>query len=266
RKGSCQKKTSLQKNFLAGGEKRKKNARLWNIDRGETAVMRSKEEAHDYRYFPDPDLVPLRITTEWVDQVRSTLSELPAERRNRLEREYGLSEYSAGVLASDKKFLDYFEECVAEAEKLGYSKLEVGKELANCITVDFRGLSRRGVAITPPNPSLFDRDPYQDAIGPLAISIPAKNLVGLVDKKMKGEISGPTYKAVLEEMFNTRKTAAEIIEANGLRQVSDEGEIQRIIDEVLGKHPTQVAQFKEGKQQVLGFLVGQVMKASSGKA
>jgi len=255
-----------QTKVLNEGGKIQQETRLWNIDRGETAVMRSKEEAHDYRYFPDPDLVPLRITKEWVDQVRSTLAELPAERRNRLEKEYGLSEYSAGVLASDKKFLDYFEECIAEAEKLGYSKIEVGRELANCITVDFRGLSRRGDTITPPNPHLFHRDPYQYAIGPLAISIPAKNLVELVDKKMKGEISGPTYKAVLEEMFNTRQTAAEIIEAKGLRQVSDEGEIQRIIDEVLGKNPTQVAQFKEGKQQVLGFLVGQVMKASGGKA
>jgi len=258
-----------QTKILNEGGKIQQETRLWNIDRGETAVMRSKEEAHDYRYFPDPDLVPLRITTEWVDQVRSTLSELPAERRNRLEREYGLSEYSAGVLASDKKFLDYFEECVAEAEKLGYSKIDVAKELANCITVDFRGftrmMNRRPGMTEHPAPALY-RDPVHEDIWPETIPVSAKNLVELVDKKMKGEISGPTYKAVLEEMVNTRKTAAEIIEAKGLRQVSDEGELQRIIDEVLGKNPTQVAQFKEGKQQVLGFLVGQVMKASGGKA
>ena len=258
-----------QTKILNEGGKIQQETRLWNIDRGETAVMRSKEEAHDYRYFPDPDLVPLRITTEWVDQVRSTLSELPAERRNRLEREYGLSEYSAGVLASDKKFLDYFEECVAEAEKLGYSKIDVAKELANCITVDFRGFTRmmnRRPGMTEHLAPALYRDPVHEDIWPETIPVSAKNLVELVDKKMKGEISGPTYKAVLEEMVNTRKTAAEIIEAKGLRQVSDEGELQRIIDEVLGKNPTQVAQFKEGKQQVLGFLVGQVMKASGGKA
>jgi aspartyl-tRNA(Asn)/glutamyl-tRNA(Gln) amidotransferase subunit B len=231
--------------------------------------MRSKEEAHDYRYFPDPDLVPLRISEEWSDQVKSTLAELPAELRSRLEEEYGLSEYSAGVLASDKGFLKYFEEGVKEGEKLGYSKIEVGKELANCITVDIRGLTRmmnRRPGITENLSPALSRDPVREEIRPGTITVSAKNLMELVDKTMKGEISGPTYKAVLEEMFNTRKTAAEIIETKGLKQVSDEGAIEKIIEEVLAKNPAQVAQFKEGKQQVLGFLVGQVMKASGGKA
>ena len=136
-----------QTKVLNEGGKIHQETRLWNIDRGETAVMRSKEEAHDYRYFPDPDLVPLQLSNEWIDQIRSSLAELPADRRNRLEREFGFSEYSAGVLASDKKVLEYFELCVEEAEKLGFeklglSKMEVGKELANCITIDFRGLTR----------------------------------------------------------------------------------------------------------------------------
>ncbi|MBI3808389.1 MAG: Asp-tRNA(Asn)/Glu-tRNA(Gln) amidotransferase subunit GatB [Nitrospirae bacterium] len=254
-----------QTKVLNEGGKILQETRLWNTDRGETAVMRSKEEAHDYRYFPDPDLVPLKISKEWIDQVRSSLAELPADRRNRLQQEFGFSEYSAGVLASDKNVLEYFEQCVAEAEKLGFSKMEVGKELANCITVDFRGLTRHGVTVTPPNPLLFDVNPYSEGILELTI-IPEKNLLELVVMKMKGEISGPIYKAVLEEMINTRRPAAEIIDANGLRQVSDEGTIEKIIDEVLEKNPNQVAQFKEGKQQVLGFLVGQVMKASGGKA
>ena len=258
-----------QAKVLSEGGRVRQETRLWNLDRGETAVMRSKEEAHDYRYFPEPDLVPLRISKEWIDQVRSTLAELPGDRRKRLEKEYGLSEYSAGVLASEKEFLDYFERCVAEAEKLGYSKMEVGKELANCITVDFRGLirmmnSRPGMTQIP-TPALY-RDPVREDIWPATVTISEKDLTELVVKKIQGEISGPIYKSVLEEMLKTHKTASEIIEEKGLRQVSDEGEIQRIIDEVLGKNPTQVAQFKEGKQQVLGFLVGQVMKASSGKA
>ena len=253
-----------QTKALNEGGKIQQETRLWNLDRGETAVMRSKEEAHDYRYFPDPDLVPLKISKEWIDQVRSSLAELPVDRRNRLQQEFGFSEYSAGVLASDKKVLEYFEQCVAEAEKLGFSKMEVGKELANCITVDFRGLTRHGVTVTPPNPLLFDVNPYSEGILGLTI-IPEKNLLELIVMKMNGEISGPIYKAVLEEMINTRRPAAEIIDAKGLRQVSDEGTIEKIIDEVLKKNPNQVAQFKEGKQQVLGFLVGQVMKASGGK-
>jgi aspartyl-tRNA(Asn)/glutamyl-tRNA(Gln) amidotransferase subunit B len=263
-----------QTKVLNEGGKIHQETRLWNIDRGETAVMRSKEEAHDYRYFPDPDLVPLQLSNEWIDQIRSSLAELPADRRNRLEREFGFSEYSAGVLASDKKVLEYFEQCVEEAEKLGFeklglSKMEVGKELANCITIDFRGLTRmmnsRPGMTQFPAPALFS-DPVREAVWPGTVTIPAKNLVELVVMKVKGEISGPIYKSVLEEMVNTRKPAAEIIEAKGLKQVSDEGTIEKIINEVLEKSPNQVTQFREGKQQVLGFLVGQVMKASGGKA
>jgi aspartyl-tRNA(Asn)/glutamyl-tRNA(Gln) amidotransferase subunit B len=259
-----------QTKVLNEGGKIHQETRLWNIDRGETAVMRSKEEAHDYRYFPDPDLVPLKISKEWIDQVRSSLAESPADRRNRLEREFGFSEYLANLITSGKDTFEYFEKCVAEAEKagfekLGLSKMEVGKELANCITVDFRGLTRHGVTVTPPNPLLFDVNPYDEGIRGLT-RITAKNLLELVVMKMRGEINGPIYKAVLEEMLNTRKSAAEIIDEKGLRQVSDEGTIEKIIDEVLEKNPNQVAQFKEGKQQVLGFLVGQVMKASGGKA
>jgi len=255
---------------LSEGGKIQQETRLWNFDRGETAVMRSKEEAHDYRYFPDPDLVPLQISKELIDQVRSSLGESPVARKNRLEQEFGFSEYSIGVITSRKDIFEYFEKCVIEAEKigfekLGFSKMEVGKELANCITIDFRGLTRHGVTVTPPNPLLFDVNPYSEGIVALTI-IPAKNLLELVVMKMKGEISGPIYKSVLEKMVNTRKPATEIIEAEGLKQVTDEGAIEKIIDDVLAKNPAQVAQFKEGKQQVLGFLVGQVMKASGGKA
>src|SRR5713226_8545899 len=253
-----------QTKVLSEGGKIVQETRLWDPEKGETAPMRSKEEAHDYRYFPDPDLVPLRITPEMIEEVRKTLLELPAAKHKRFVEEFGFSDYSAGVLASSKKVLEYFEKCVAEAEKLGLSKLEVGKELANCITVDFRGLTRRVRTSTSLNPIISPVSP-NEGIGTLTI-IPEKNLLELVVMKMKGEISGPIYKSVLEEMVYTGKPAAEIIEAKGLKQVSDEGTIEKLIDEVLEKNPNQVAQFKEGKQQVLGFLVGQVMKASGGKA
>ena len=116
--------------------------RLWNPEKNETAPMRSKEEAHDYRYFPDPDLVPLHISKEWIEQIRGTLRELLDARKNRLKEQFGLSDYSVDVLASDKKFLEYFEKCAAE-DRSGLSKIEVGKELANCITIEFRGLARK---------------------------------------------------------------------------------------------------------------------------
>ena len=258
-----------QTKVLNEGGKVHQETRLWNLDRGETVVMRSKEEAHDYRYFPDPDLVPLHLSEEWIKQVRDSVRESPVDRRNRIEREYGLSGYSVGVLVDHKDILDYFEGSAAEVEKMGMSKLEVGKELANCITVDFRGITRKlnshpGLTVSPP--PAFLSDPSYEGIWPLTIAISKKNFAELFVKKLKGEISGPIYKAVLEEMVNTQKTASEIIEEKGLKQVSDESALEKIIDEVLAKNPSQVTQFREGKQQVLGFLIGQVMKASDGKA
>jgi aspartyl-tRNA(Asn)/glutamyl-tRNA(Gln) amidotransferase subunit B len=260
-----------QTKVLNDGGKIHQETRLWNLDRGETVVMRSKEEAHDYRYFPDPDLVPLNLDKEWINQVRSGLAELPPDRRNRLEREFGLSEYSSGVLVSDKKLVEYFEKCAVELEKLGLLKIEFGKELANCITIDFRGLTRKmksrpGLEQSDPPRPLADQDDSEYGEVWRGTLIPEKNLAQLIVKKVKGEISGPIYKTVLEAMFETRRPADEIIAAGGLKQVSDEGAIEKIINEVLEKNPNQVTQFKEGKQQVLGFLVGQVMKASGGKA
>jgi aspartyl-tRNA(Asn)/glutamyl-tRNA(Gln) amidotransferase subunit B len=251
-----------QSKVLSEGGKIRQETRLWNIERGETAVMRSKEEAHDYRYFPDPDLVPLKLEKDWVEGFRTGLPELPSVRRKRLESDYGLSEYVSGVLASDKNVLDYFESTASEVGRFGLTKIEVGRELANCITVDFQGqLNKLTYA---PNLTLATTPGTGPVPGPLWVA-PA-NLMELVAKKTKGEISGPIYKAVLEKMVGTGKTASEIIEAEGLKQVSDEGALEKIIVEVLAKNPAQVAQFKEGKQQVLGFLVGQVMKASGGKA
>ena len=245
--------------------------RLWNPEKKETAPMRSKEEAHDYRYFPDPDLVPLHISKEWIEQIRGTLRELLDARKNRLKEQFGLSDYSVDVLASDKKFLEYFEKCAAE-DKSGLSKIEVGKELANCITIEFRGLARKmnsRAGFEQSNTPLPLRHPDSSEYGEIwqGTLIPAKNLMELVAMKLRGEISGPIYKAVLEEMFFSRgKTASEIIEAKGLTQVSDEGSLEKFIDEVIAKNPQQVEQYRGGKEAVYGFFVGQVMKASGGKA
>jgi len=245
--------------------------RLWNPEKKETAPMRSKEEAHDYRYFPDPDLVPLHISKEWIEQIRGTLRELLDARKNRLKEQFGLSDYSVDVLASDKKFLEYFEKCAAE-DRSGLSKIEVGKELANCITIEFRGLARKmnsRAGFEQSNTPLPLRHPDSSEYGEIwqGTLIPAKNLMELVAMKLRGEISGPIYKAVLEEMFFSRgKTASEIIEAKGLTQVSDEGSLEKFIDEVIAKNPQQVEQYRGGKEAVFGFFVGQVMKASGGKA
>ena len=257
-----------QEKILSEGGKILQETRLWNPDKGETAPMRSKEEAHDYRYFPDPDLLPLRITAEMVEEVRKTLPELPEAKHKRYVEEFGFSDYTVGVLASNKRFLEYFEKCVAEAEKLGLSKMEVGKELANCITVDFRGLTRKmnsRPGITQANTPPTDHPEYGEIWqGTL---IPENNLTELVVMKVKGEITGPIYKTVLEEMFFRRgKTAPEIIKEKGLTQVSDEGALEKIIEEVMAKNPAQLAQYRSGKEAVFGFFVGQVMKASGGMA
>ena len=262
-----------QTKVLSEGGKINQETRLWNLDRGETVVMRSKEDAHDYRYFPDPDLVPLKLDKEWIEGCRKQVTELPAARMQRFVSEYGLTEYDAGVLTSDKDLATFFEETVkaqlpaSEQEQgkleqmLGAavpdSPREFAKETSNWVTVELLGLLNNRNAMS--NGKLKSLTIRENPITP-------QMLAGVLLLKRTGKISGPVAKMVLEVMFETRKEAKEIVEAKGLIQVSDESELAKIIDEVLEKSPAQVAQFKEGKQQVLGFLVGQVMKASGGKA
>lgn len=258
---------------LSEGGKIQQETRLWNFDRGETAVMRSKEEAHDYRYFPDPDLVPLKLEKEWIEGFRGGMSELPSDKRNRFVSEFGLSEYDAGVLTADKELASFFETTVKAQlpasdqdrnqleQMLGaavpISPREIAKETCNWITVELLGLLHKGN-------TRVDGTQKSLAIGESPIT--PQMLAGVLFLKRTGKVSGAVAKVVLEEMFKTRKEASEIVEAKGLVQVSDEEALEKIIDDVLAKNPTQVGQFKEGKQQVLGFLVGQVMKASGGKA
>lgn len=229
-----------QTKVLSEGGKIYQETRLWNLDRGETAVMRSKEEAHDYRYFPDPDLVPLKLDKEWIEGFRGSVPELPAVRVSRLVRDYGLPEYDAGVLTVSKGIADYFEACV----KLFNQPKTVSNWVMGELT---RELNLSGTDIT-------------------ASPVTPERLVDLLQLVEKGTISLKVAREIFPELYSSGKQPEQIVQEKGLTQVSDEGALDKIIDEVLTKNPAQVAQFKEGKQQVLGFLVGQVMKASGGKA
>ncbi len=229
-----------QTKVLSEGGKIFQETRLWNLDRGETAVMRSKEEAHDYRYFPDPDLVPLKLDQEWIEGFRGSVPELPAARVSRFVREYGLPEYDAGVLTVSKGIADYFEACV----KL----FNQPKTISNWVMGELtRELNLSGTDIT-------------------ASPVTPERLVALLQLVEKGTVSLKVAREMFPELYSSGKQPEQIVQEKGLTQVSDEGALDKIIDEVLTKNPAQVAQLKEGKQQVLGFLVGQVMKASGGKA
>lgn len=229
-----------QTKVLSEGGKIFQETRLWNLERGETAVMRSKEEAHDYRYFPDPDLVPLKLDKEWIEGLRGSVPELPAARVGRFVREYGLPEYDAGVLTVSKGIADYFEACV--------TLFNQPKTVSNWVMGELTrelNLSGTEIAASPVTP---------------------ERLVALLQLVEKGTVSLKVAREIFPELYRSGKTPEQIVQEKGLTQVSDEGALDKIIDEVLAKNPAQVAQFKEGKQQVLGFLVGQVMKASGGKA
>ncbi|MEK7726442.1 MAG: Asp-tRNA(Asn)/Glu-tRNA(Gln) amidotransferase subunit GatB [Nitrospirota bacterium] len=229
-----------QTKVLSEGGKIFQETRLWNLERGETAVMRSKEEAHDYRYFPDPDLVPLKLDKEWIEGFRDSVPELPAARVSRLVRDYGLPEYDAGVLTVSKGIADYFEACV----KLFKQPKTVSNWVMGELTRELN-LSGIDIAASPVTP---------------------ERLVDLLQLVEKGTISLKVAREIFPELFSSGRTPEQIVQEKGLTQVSDEGALDKIIDDVLTKNPAQVQQFKEGKQQVLGFLVGQVMKASGGKA
>ena len=229
-----------QTKVLTEGGCVKQETRLWNLDRGETAVMRSKEEAHDYRYFPDPDLVPLKLEREWVDAFRADLPELPAVRTRRFLEEYGLPDYDAGVLTATRDVAEYFEASV----KLFPQPKTVSNWMMGELT---RELNNAGTAIG-------------------ASPVSPERLATLLRMVEQGTVSLKVARDIFPEMYRTGKAPEQIVQEKGLTQVSDEGALSQVIDDVLAKNPAQVAQFKQGKQQVLGFLVGQVMKTSGGKA
>jgi aspartyl-tRNA(Asn)/glutamyl-tRNA(Gln) amidotransferase subunit B len=214
--------------------------RLFNPDTGETAGMRSKEHAHDYRYFPEPDLLPLQVGEEWLARIRSAMPELPALRRARFIESYGLREYDAGVLTATRDLSDYFEKTASAAGDPRAS--------ANWVMGDLAGaLKAAGKEIN------------ESPVSP-------ENLGGLLSLIAEGELSGKLAKEVFEKMFASGEDPRSIMEREGLRQISDSTALEKIVDDIVAANPKQVEQFKSGKPAVLGFLVGQVMKASRGQA
>jgi aspartyl-tRNA(Asn)/glutamyl-tRNA(Gln) amidotransferase subunit B len=226
--------------ILESGGSIPQETRLFNPDTGETASMRSKEHAHDYRYFPEPDLAPLRIADAWLDEIRSRMPELPARKRARFMESYGLSPYDADVLTASRTVAEYFERAAATAGD--------PKAAANWVMGDLMAALKqegRQIAESPVDPERLGE------------------LVALI---RKGEISGKIAKDVFARMFASGEAAPVIIEREGLKQISDTSALEQIVDRVLQENSKQVEQYKAGKTTVLGFLVGQVMKASRGQA
>ena len=229
-----------QAQVLDQGDQVIQETRLYDSNRGETFSMRSKEEAHDYRYFPDPDLVPVVLNETWVEEIKKTIPELPEQKRERFVIEYNLPEYDAGVLTSSRELANYFEKCTSLFFK--------PKIISNWIMGDLlRELNKSNQAIS------------KCPVSPNALA----NLLKLIDE---GIISGNIAKSVFEEMYQTGKEPTAIIDEKGLKQITDDKAIEKMVEEVLQANLSQVDEYKKGKEKVLGFLVGQVMKKSKGKA
>lgn len=235
-----QAEVARQEAALAAGEPIVQETRRWDEARGVTVPMRTKEYAHDYRYFPEPDLVPLVFEDAWIEAARAALPELPAARRQRFIESYGLPEYDAGVLTDDRAVAEYFDAVVAAGAD--------PKTASNWIMGEFlRMLNATG------------QTPAEAKLRPEALV----ELLGLIDR---GTISGKIAKTVFEEMFTTGKSAAQVVREQGLTQISDEGELAEIVGEIVGRHADLVAQIRAGKDASFKFLVGQVMKATRGRA
>ncbi len=232
--------TDRQIEILESGGTIVQETRLWDPDKGETRSMRSKEEAHDYRYFPCPDLLPIELEEGYVERIQKTLPELPGPKKKRFQENYGLSAYDASVLISDKSLADYYEVVVDGKRD--------AKKAANWVINELLGgLNKEGKSI-------------EDS------PVKAEQLGQLLDLMADGVISGKIAKDVFVDMVETGQDPAEIVDKKGLKQVTDTGAIETVIDEVLSSNPNQVEQYKAGKEQLLGFFVGQVMKATQGKA
>lgn len=214
--------------------------RRWDEAQGKTLSMRGKEQAHDYRYFPDPDLVTVRISDEWKESVRATIPELPDARKARYTSEYGLPDYDAGVITASKPLADFFE------DSLNYTK--DAKSVANWIMGDLMGY------LNANNLELSQVKITGQGLG---------EMIGLIEK---GTISSKIAKTVFKAMLETGKLPQAIVEEQGLVQISDEGAIKAIVEQVVAANPQSVEDYKAGKQKAIGFLVGQVMKESKGKA
>jgi len=229
-----------QQYVLEGGGEVIQETRLWDDSGGITHSMRGKEEAHDYRYFPDPDLIPIVISDKWIEEVRGTLPELPLEKRERFLREYDIPPYDAGVLTSSRDLADFYEETVKVCGK--------PKIASNWVMGDFLGHlkdEKIDVTASPVNP---------ETLG---------DMINLIED---GTISGKIAKEVFEDMYKTGRFPKKIIEEKGLVQITDEGVLEKTVVEVLEANPTQLEQYKGGRDKLFGYFVGQVMKESGGKA
>ncbi len=230
-----------QAKILKKGGEIIQETRLFDPSTGKTYTMRTKEEAHDYRYFPDPDLIPVKLTKEYIEKIKASLPELPDEKEKRYIEEYKLTEYDAGVLVADKDRAVFFEKAVESYPKNP-------KAVANWVINELLGrLNEAGIGIN------------ESPIKPEYIG----QLVSLIEQ---GVISTKIAKEVFEEAFKTGKEPKQIVEEKGLKQVSDEGQIRQIVEEVIKNHPAEVEKYKAGNQKLIGFFVGQVMKATKGKA
>jgi aspartyl-tRNA(Asn)/glutamyl-tRNA(Gln) amidotransferase subunit B len=221
--------------------------RLWNADRGETAAMRSKEEAHDYRYFPEPDLPPLSVSPAWIAEVAASLPELPAAKRRRFVSEYGIPDYDAGVLTLSRGVADYFE-TVARASGNA-------KTASNWVMNEVLRKLKQDSALGDDDDVLLARCP-----------VPPASLAEMIRLIDAGTISGKIAKDVFERMWTSGEPARAIVEREGLTQVSDEASIRTAIDDVIAVNPAQVATYRRGKTGTLGWFVGQVMRKTGGKA
>ena len=229
-----------QKQMLSRGEEVVQETLLWDANAGVARTMRSKEEAHDYRYFPDPDLLPLTVSQEWIGRIRRELPELPREKKERFISQYQLPEYDAQLLTTSKELADYYEAVAGECRDY--------KLISNWLMSDIiRVLNERKIEITE-------------------FPVSAGNLAALLNLIIDNTISQKIAKTVFEEMLETGTHPRKIVEEKGLAQISDSGALEAIIENVLAENASQVAEYRSGKEKVFGYLIGQVMKATRGKA
>jgi len=230
-----------QRDILLDGGSIVQETLLWDADRNVTNSMRSKEEAHDYRYFPDPDLVPVSIDAAWIERIRETLPELPEQRKQRFCEQLGLPDYDAEVITSSRELADYFETALKDFPQ--------AKKLSNWLMTELMRLLKG-----------------EDGLDIGQCPVTPGNLAALLNMVEKGTISGKIAKAVFEEMMATGKDAATVVKDKNLVQMSDAGELLQLVQEIIAANPEQAAQFREGKTKVMGFFVGQLMKKTQGKA
>jgi len=229
-----------QSYILDSGGEVVQETRLWDDAQGQTHSMRSKEEAHDYRYFPDPDLVPILISPEWVEEVRRTLPELQLEKQDRFVGQYGIPVYDASVLTTTRALADFYEEAV---KLCGQPKI-----VSNWVMGDLlRYLNEQ------------KREIKDSPVSPAHVA----EMINLIEN---GTISGKIAKEVFEEMYRSSKKPADIVREKGLTQITDEGAVVKAVEEAMAKNPAQLAEYRAGKEKLFAFFVGQVMKITRGKA